>query len=256
MPLFWTAWIHPTASGLGAALAAVQPLHNWLTSPGSPMARRMRSNIGYELELTLPFIIAAWVLLAYCLYRFRRGRGHSAAKFSHNNKLEATWTVLPILALIAVMFPAYKLLHRIDYGPRPDLSINVVGHQFFWEFKYPGYGIDRANQALVVPANRNIALHITSVDVIHGFFVPDLGVQMDAVPGHITYAWFRAQPGTYRGQCSQLCGTLHSEMLIKIIVLPPEQFQDWLSRHAKATGSTRLRRPPRWHREFRAGRTA
>ncbi len=256
MPLFWPSLFHMAATVQAATLAAVQPLSNWLTSPGSPLAKQMRANIGYELELTMPFIVAAWVLLAYCLYRYRGGRGHRAAKFAHNNKLETTWTVLPVLALLAVMFPAYSLLHRVDYGPKPDLTVNVIGHQFFWEFKYPGYGIDRANQALVVPANRNIALDITSLDVIHGFFVPDLGVQMDAVPGHITYAWFRAKPGTYRGQCAQLCGTLHGEMLITIIALPPAQFQAWLGRHAKAAGSTRLRRPHPFRRESHYRRTA
>lgn len=230
---------------VAAHLAAATPLKTWLTAPGSPIARAIRANMGHMLELVMPFILAAWVLLAYALYRFRAARGHRPATFSHHNKLEIAWTALPILVLIAVMFPTYRLLHKIDYGPSPDLTVNVVGHQFFWEFKYPGYGIDRANQPLVVPANRNITLHITSVDVIHGFYVPDLGVQMDALPGHITYAWFRARPGVYHGQCSQLCGTLHGEMLIKVIALPPSRFQAWLSRHAKRMGSTRLRRPPR-----------
>ncbi len=243
MSLIWPAFSGLAEPFRAAAIAAAQPLSNWLTSPGSPLAHAIRANMGRMLILVMPFILAAWGLLAYALYRFRGSRGHRPATFEHHNKLEATWTALPILVLIAVMFPTYRLLHKIDYGPSPDLTINVVGHQFFWEFKYPGYGIDRANQPLVVPADRNITLHISSVDVIHGFFVPDLGVQMDAVPGHINYAWFRAKPGTYRGQCAQLCGTLHGEMLITVIALPPSQFQTWLSSHAKAAGGTQLRRP-------------
>ncbi len=233
---------HAAVSARLLALLQEHRVTTWLTDPSSPIALAIRSDIGHALLIIMPFILIAWGGLIYCIIKFRASRGHKPATFTHNNPLEFAWTALPLMAVILVMIPAYKLLHHMDYGPHPDLSITVVGHQFFWEFKYPGYGIDRANEALVVPANRNISLHITSVDVIHGFYVPSLGVQMDAVPGHINYAWFNAKPGTYRGQCAMLCGRLHSKMLITVIALPPAQFQTWLDNHAKSGGQAALRR--------------
>lgn len=230
-------------AALGLALFAALPA--WAQNPSAKVTNAFgnpSSNVAHWIHNTswtvfwiiIPFIALAEVLLVYVIFKFRRRPNdpRQPATFHDNPGLEITWTVLPILALVFVALIGYRALRKIDFGPAPNLNVVVVGHRFFWEYRYPKYGIDFSNKALVVPAHRNISLQITSVDVIHGFYVPAIGVQMDAVPGRISHAWFNAQPGTYQGQCAQLCGPLHGEMFLTVKVLPPAQFVQWLAKHA------------------------
>lgn len=181
----------------------------------------------------IPFILIAYGLLVYVIFKFRdKGDGRQPARFHENNPLEFTWTVVPAIIVVLVALHSYPVLHFMEFGGNnPALNVNVVGHQFFWEYKYPQYGIDISNDTLVVPANQVVDLDLTSVDVIHGFYVPGLGLQMDALPGRLTNLWFNAKPGYYKGQCTQLCGANHSQMLIEVQVLPSDQFQAWLQAH-------------------------
>ncbi len=185
--------------------------------------------------IIIPFIVIAEVLLVVVIFKFRRRPGDTRqpAKFYENAPLELTWTILPTIAVLICAFLAFPVLRFIDFSPAPNLSVMVVGHRFFWEYRYPKYGIDFSNQALVVPANRVVDLDVTSVDVIHGFYVPALGLQMDAVPGRVNHLWFKAKhPGVYQGQCAQLCGPLHGEMFITVKIVSPVEFVKWLDAHA------------------------
>jgi cytochrome c oxidase subunit 2 len=242
-------------AALGLALFAALPawaqnpsarVTNAFSNPASNVAHWIRNTSWAAFWIIIPFIALAEVLLVYVIFKFRRRPNdpRQPAKFHDNPGLEITWTVLPILALVFVALIGYRSLKKIDFGPAPNLNVVVIGHRFFWEYRYPKYGIDFSNQALVVPANRNVSLQITSVDVIHGFYVPGLGLQMDAVPGRISHVWFNARPGTYQGQCAQLCGPLHGEMFLTVKVLPPPQFVQWLAKHASSGGAAQAV-PPR-----------
>lgn len=234
---------------LGAAAAAraqapgSAPVTNAFGDPASSWAHILRHTALTGFWIMFPLIAIAEVLLVYVIFKFRRRPGRKPATFHENPGLEIFWTVVPLIAVLVVGILSHGPLHFYDATPAPDLNVMVVGHRFFWEYRYPDYGIDFANKDLVVPAGRNVDLQITSVDVIHGFYVPSLGIQMDAVPGRITHAWFNAQPGHYEGQCAQLCGPLHGEMWINVDVIPPAQFAAWLRANASQTPAAAPAKP-------------
>jgi cytochrome c oxidase subunit II len=202
---------------------------NWLQQPATPLAQDVRSDFMTTVVLTLPFLLLPQILLVYLIWKYRASRGHTAATFHENVKLEIAWTVVPALTLIMIAIPAYRTLRRMDVPPRSDLVVEVIGHQFFWEYRYPRFGVGIADEPLVVPADKVVTLNCTSVDVIHSFWVPAFGIKQDANPGRITHTWFKAGTGRYKGQCAELCGTLHAQMLIDVRVVPDDQFEQWIA---------------------------
>jgi cytochrome c oxidase subunit II len=214
---------------------ADQPITNWLQHPATPLAEKVRSDFWNNAILVLPFLLLPEILLVILIFRFRSSRGHSAATFHDNVRLEMVWTAIPVLTLILIAIPAYHTLVAMEVPPKSDLVVEVIGHQFFWEYRYPRYGLAFANEPLVVPADKVVTLNCTSVDVIHSWWVPAFGVKQDANPGRITNAWFKAKPGKYKGQCAELCGTLHGQMFIDVTALPQDQFDQWLQ---NKTGKT------------------
>lgn len=215
-----------------SAFAAGKPITNWLQHPATPIAAEVRDNFWLTLLLTSPFLILPQILLAYSIWKFGEKRGHKAATFHENLKLEVIWTVVPVITLILVAVPAYFTLRKMDVPPKSDLVVEVIGHQFFWEYRYPRYGIGFANEPLIVPANKVVTINTTSVDVIHSWWVPAFGIKQDANPGRITHTWFKADPGKYKGQCAELCGALHGQMFIDVTVLPDDEWTDWLREKA------------------------
>jgi cytochrome c oxidase subunit 2 len=168
---------------------------------------------------------------------------------SHNTVIEVLWTVVPILILVVMAIPSFRLVYYLDRTPDADLTIKVTAHQWYWEYSYPDKGnIDfssyivpddqlkpgqlrllTVDNDLVVPAGKNIRVLETSTDVIHSFFVPSLGVQRYAIPGRTIETWFRAdKPGIYLGECNQICGTNHSRMPIVVHAVTPQEFDTWL----------------------------
>jgi cytochrome c oxidase subunit 2 len=210
------------------------PITNWLQNPATPIAVAVRGDFWNNFLLTLPFLLIPQILLVLVIWKFRASRGHEAAKWHDNARLEFVWTALPVLTLILIAVPAYSVLRSMDVPPKSDLVIEVIGHQFFWEYRYPRYGIDMSNEPLVVPADKVVTINATSVDVIHSWWVPAFGVKQDANPGRISHSWFKAREGRYKGQCAELCGTHHGDMLIDVTVLPQEQFDAWAKAHVPA----------------------
>lgn len=209
---------------------ADSPITNWLQEPVTPLARDVRNTFWLALALIMPFLLTAEGLLLYAIFKFKARPGARAATFTENLRLEIAWTILPIITLIIIAVPAFGTLKKMTVPPKSDLVIEVIGHQFFWEYRYPRYDLVVVDQPLVVPANKVVTLNCTSVDVIHSWFVPAFGVKQDATPGRISHAWFKAEePGTYKGQCAELCGTLHAKMYIEVTVVPPEKFENWLA---------------------------
>jgi cytochrome c oxidase subunit 2 len=172
--------------------------------------------------------------------------------------------VLPVLVLVVIAIPSFKLIYYLDRTPNPDLTIKVTAHQWYWEYGYPDNGnfsvesryihdedlkpgqhrlLDVDNQ-LVVPAGKKIRILTNSTDVIHAFFVPGLGVQRYAIPGRTIETWVQAdQPGVYYGECNQICGEDHSRMPIAIRAVSDADFKSWAEQAKKAASASPSDRP-------------
>jgi cytochrome c oxidase subunit 2 len=190
------------------------------------------------------------VLMVLVIVRFRRSANATPSRTTHNTLLEVVWTLVPVLILVVIALPSIKLLSRQYSPPAADLTIKVVGNQWFWEYEYPDHGVqlisnilpdDQAaatnqprllgvDNRMVVPVNATVKLLVTSNDVIHSWGVPAFWVKMDAVPGRVNETWFRAeQPGIYYGVCYELCGSRHPYMPIAVEVVSPQQFAGWVA---------------------------
>ena len=188
-------------------------------------------------------------LLGFVMWRYRASRSPVASRVSHHTALEVAWTVLPVLILVVIAIPSFRLVYFEDRTSAADLTIKVTGHQWYWEYTYPDQGgIDFSSYAipedqlkegqlrnlevdnrLVVPAGKNVRILTTSGDVIHSFFIPSLGVQRYAIPGRTIETWVKVdQPGVYYGECNQICGTNHSVMPISVEAMTEQNFAAWV----------------------------
>lgn len=213
--------------------------------------------------LLLCAIISAFVLglLLYVIVRFRRGANPTPSRTSHNTAIEVIWTVVPVLILVAIAIPSIRLM-RAQYSPPPaDLTVKVIGNQWYWTYQYPdngGFEIisnilkepddpslqpgDRyrvaadgppllaVDERMVIPAGKVVKFIVTSNDVIHAFAIPAFWEKIDANPGLLNETWVKVdRPGVYFGQCSELCGARHGYMPIAVEVVPPAQFAAWVA---------------------------
>jgi len=208
--------------------------------------------------------IVVFGVMAYELVAFRRSKHPVPAKFKENSKIEIAWTIVPFLILVATALPAANTLVKAYNTSDQYMTVNITGTQWRWVYQYPDFGvgyissIDAASDAasvlgsgispksiphylrnvdheMVVPVGKKIRVLITSVDVMHGWAVPDLGVRKDANPGIINEAWFNADRiGTYRGNCSVLCGRGHGFMPVVVKVVSMADFKTWITAEAKA----------------------
>ncbi|HEY9898590.1 MAG TPA: cytochrome c oxidase subunit II [Pantanalinema sp.] len=179
--------------------------------------------------ITTVIFIGVWVAMAFVLVRFRAREGGKAQQIHGNTALEIVWTVIPAIILIAIAIPTYKTMKYVENAPKPDLTIQVVGHQWFWEYKYPDNKVAVSNADLVLPANKVVKVLVSSADVVHNWGVSALGFSMDAIPGHINEGWlYVKEPGEHEGFCRQLCGTLHAKMTTKVRALPDAEWQAWI----------------------------
>jgi cytochrome c oxidase subunit II len=214
------------------------------------------------LVLWIIIAITAFVLalIAWVIWRYRAEANPTPSTTSHHTTIEVLWTVVPVLILVVIAIPSFRLIYYQDRARDVDMTINVQGRQWYWHYEYPDHGnlaFDSrpiptedlkpgqlrnlsVDEPLVVPAGANIRVLTTGQDVIHSFFVPSLGVQKYTIPGRTLEIWFRADhPGTYYGQCNQICGTNHWFMPIEVRAVTPEQFQAWVEeakkKYARAT---------------------
>ncbi|MBV9783763.1 MAG: cytochrome c oxidase subunit II [Acidisphaera sp.] len=190
------------------------------------------------------------VLLAYVMFRYHHTRNPTPSRLSHHTWLEVTWTLAPVLILVAIAIPSFRLVYYEDRTATPDLTVKVTGHQWYWEYTYPdqnGLHFDsyivpenqlkpgqmrllEVDNQLVLPAGKRIRILETSADVIHSFFIPSLGVQRYAMPGRTIETWVEiTRPGVYYGECNQVCGTNHSQMPISVHAVTPDEFTAWLA---------------------------
>ncbi len=232
-----------------------------LQDPVTPIGREAHALVDGVLNPVM-FIVSIFVLalLAWTVVRFRARANPQPSKTSHNTVIEVVWTVVPVLILVWIAVPSFRLLANQYTPPKADITIKATGHQWYWEYEYPDQGaftfdsvmlteaeaakrgspnlLDVDNR-IVLPAGATVRVLTTAADVIHAWAMPAFWVQMDAVPGRVNETWFKVdRPGVYFGQCFQLCGTKHGFMPIAVEVVSKERFAEWIAAKQKENGIT------------------
>ncbi len=248
-----SSWKKSPARRIGFALAlwVGLGLAGCAGSPSPLVPASPNATIIYNLTVVV-FVIAAAVfvvveaLLFFSVIRFSRRQGPGEPQqIEGNTKFEIAWTAAPAIVLLIVFFVSLQALFPLSsvpatsktagtlasapsLAPGDSLHIRVVGHQWWWEIDYPDYKVVTANE-LHVPVGATITADLESVDVIHSFWVPQLGGKTDVIPGHINHTWFQPKEiGTFHGQCAEFCGIEHADMRFEVVVEPLDQFQAWL----------------------------
>jgi cytochrome c oxidase subunit 2 len=232
-------------------------------SGGSPNANQIDSLYKITLYVALVIFVAVAGALAYALVRFRARKGAVPAQIRGNTRLELSWTVAAAVIVLGLAVVTFAKLASIqnpaNSSPNGDLhagsggllfasaqrrlppngkslNITVIGRQYIWQFVYPGasepdgLGAPYSYEEMVVPTNTTVTLDIVSEDVVHSWWIPQLGGKFQAVPGYHDYSWFKiSRPGIYRGQCAALCGRAHARMIATVRAVSPERFDAWLA---------------------------
>lgn len=227
----WRRWLYPLAPALALLSAGCAAHPQSALSPAGPVAR-MELNLGV---LSLWIMIGVFVVVAgiatFVLVRFtdRGDRGGELPnQVEGSTRLELLWTIVPILLLLVLVIPTIRDTFTLAARQPGGLQVDVVGHQFWWEFDYPTLGIKTADE-MHIPTGRAVNLSITSADVIHSFWVPSLAGKQAAVPGHVNTMWLLAsKSGTYPGQCAEFCGLSHSDMHFAVVAQSPAEFAAWV----------------------------
>src|SRR6516162_2537980 len=232
-----------------AVAAEPKPWQLGFQPPATPVKDRL-SAFHDELLIIITLItIFVLGLLVYVMWRFNQQRNPVPTRTSHNTIIEMLWTVVPVLILVIIAIPSFKLMYFMDRVPNPDMTIKVTGHQWYWSYEYPDQGgltfdsnlIPEADlkpgqlrlldvdNPLVVPVDTTIRVLVTGTDVIHSWFVPSFGVQEYAIVGRLNESWMKVEhSGVYYGECNQICGVNHAFMPIKVEAVSKPDFQRWL----------------------------
>jgi cytochrome c oxidase subunit II len=240
---------------LPKATFAAQP-EPWglgLQSAASPIMEQMVDFHWLLLVIITLIVVFVTALLAWAVIRYNSKSNPEPAKFHHNTTIEVLWTVVPIIILIIIAIPSFRLLYAQHSYPESDLTIKATGYQWYWSYEYPEQGFSfgsfmvedadlkpdqprllAVDADVVVPVGSVVQVLVTAADVMHNWTVPAFGSKIDAVPGRVNRTWFKAtKTGTYYGQCSELCGTRHAYMPIAVRVVTQEKFDAWVE-EAKA----------------------
>ncbi|MBS7552428.1 cytochrome c oxidase subunit II [Ancylobacter dichloromethanicus] len=241
-------------AGNGAALAGTGQPSPWqinLQGAASPVMESMHSFHTFLLVIIVAVVLLVLVLLVVVMMRFNEKANPVPSRTTHHTLIEVAWTVVPVLILVAIAIPSFRLLfHQLDL-PQADMTVKVTGHQWYWSYEYPdngGFSFDSlmvatedlkpgqprllaVDNEVVVPVNKIVRIQVTAADVIHSFALPSFGVKIDALPGRLNESWFQAtKEGVYYGQCSELCGKDHAFMPIAIRVVSEEEFAGWVEK--------------------------
>ncbi|HSZ06127.1 MAG TPA: cytochrome c oxidase subunit II [Solirubrobacteraceae bacterium] len=244
------------------------------SSGASPNAQEIDSLYKIVLVIALIIFFAVEGALVYVLVKFRKRKGAVASQIHGNTRLEIGWTAAAAVILLGLAILTFSKLASIqdppNSGPNPAvlgeqnnllyasntrklppngkaLEITVIGRQFIWQFVYPGanekdgLGAPYSYEEMVVPTDTTVELDIESEDVVHSWWVPELGGKFQAVPGYHNYTWFKiSKPGVYRGQCALICGRGHARMIATVKAVPPAQFEAWLARQKQLISEANL----------------
>jgi len=249
------------AIALAASLPCNAAFAAWTLNMTTGVTELSRDIHGLHMMILWVCVAIAVVVfgaMIYSLVKFRHSQGAIAAQFDHSTKVEVIWTILPIAILVFMAVPAAETLVKIEDTRGAELSVKVTGYQWKWHYEYLDQGVNfystlarTSNEArqlksgidpntvdnyllevdhpLVVPVGKKVRILLTAADVIHAWWVPQFGMKKDAIPGYINQLWFKADvPGTYRGQCAELCGRDHAFMPVVVEVKSEEDFNTWL----------------------------
>ena len=235
----------------GSAWAAEpQPWQFGLQPPAGSIAEKATSLHNLLLVIITAISLFVLALLVYTCVRFRQSANLKPSKTTHNAVIEVLWTVVPVLILVVIAVPSFRLLYYMDKTQDTEMVIKITGNQWYWNYEYPdeeltfdSYMIDEAelkkgqkrllevDYPMVVPAGTRVKLLVTGNDVMHAFFVPSLAVQTYSIIGRVNEAWIDVPEGanTYYGQCNQICGVNHAYMPIVVKALEKKEYEAWLA---------------------------
>lgn len=234
-----------SAAGLGQP----EPWQMNLQLAATPVMDAVENFHTFLLWIITGISLFVLVLLVYTMVRFSAGAHSTPSRTTHNTTVEVLWTVVPILILIAIAIPSFRLLYLQRVYPEADMTIKVIGSQWFWSYEYPDHGdiafdsllkteaeledgdlrLLSVTNPMVVPIDSTVRIIVTGNDVIHGWTVHSFGEKIDAVPGRLNEGWFQpTREGVYYGNCVELCGIGHSDMPIEVHVVAQEDFDAWV----------------------------
>ena len=262
----WTSstWVRlgvvSAACGLaGSALAAgtgqPEPWQMAMQTAVTPIAAELQSFHTLLMWLISAITLFVAGLIGWCVYRFNEKANPIPSKTAHHTSIEIAWTIIPVLILVVIAIPSFRLLRGQLIIPPADMTIKATGHAWYWEYDYLARDKDgkdaikfdsnlveeadlkpgqprllTVDNEVVVPVNKVVRVQVTAADVLHSFAMPSFALKMDAVPGRLNETWFKAERiGTYHGQCSELCGQRHAFMPITIKVVSDEDYTAWLT---------------------------
>jgi cytochrome c oxidase subunit 2 len=255
-------------AGTGAALAQdgtqgqPSPWGLGLQQSFSPVKAQMTDFHNLLLVIIIGISLFVLALLVYVMFRFSAKKNPTPSKTTHNTLLEVAWTVVPVLILVVIAVPSFRLLYFMDRAEEPELTLQVNGYQWYWGYEYPDQQIPEyasymvpddqltedqvrllsVDNPVVLPVDTDIQVLVTAGDVLHSFAIPAFGMKTDAIPGRMNETWVRIEEeGTYYGQCSEICGTNHAFMPIEIRAVSREAFDDWV---VEQTAGLDLDEPP------------
>jgi cytochrome c oxidase subunit 2 len=251
-----------TLISMFAGPAMAQQPERWqlgLQEAHSPIMEQMTAF--HDLLLWIIFAISIFVLalLLYVIVRFREKKNPVPSKVTHNTSIEVLWTVVPVIILFVIGFYSLPLLYATDDTADADVTVKVIGRQWYWSYEYPDHGdftydafmvpeadlkpgqprLLATDEDLVLPVGKKVRVLVTSSDVLHAFAMPSLGSKVDAVPGRTNETWFQInEPGMYYGQCSELCGAGHAFMPLAIRAVPEAEFNAWVTKAQARFGAS------------------
>jgi cytochrome c oxidase subunit II len=235
-----------------------RPWQLGMQAPATPVQAQI--NDFHNLLLIIITLITVFVLglLLYVIVRFDARRHPVPTRTSHNAVIEILWTVVPVLILVIIAIPSFRLMYYMDRVADADMTINVTGNQWFWTYSYPDHGeltfnsniipeqelqpgqrrLLEVDNPLVLPVDTNIRVLVTGSDVMHSWFIPSFGVQQYAIAGRTNETWIRVErEGTYYGECNQICGVNHAFMPIQVVAVSRPQFETWLGEARQRFGA-------------------
>lgn len=249
------------ALGVGPAMAesGINPWQLGMQEAVTPVAKEIQAFHDLLLVIITVITVLVMLLLLYVMVRFREKANPTPSKTTHNTLVEILWTVVPVMILVVIAIPSFKLLYFMDRTEDYDMTLKVTGSQWYWDYEYPDYTAEgdpiafaamikqkeevgagedptlETDNRVVVPVDTTVRVLITSNDVIHAWAMPAFGIKTDAVPGRLNETWFRAeQEGVYYGMCSELCGQDHGFMPIAVEVVSKQAFKAWTGEQLSA----------------------
>ena len=249
-------------SGVALAEGPPAPWQMGLPESATPGKQQMTEFHNLLLWIITGITVFVLGLLVYVMVRFNAKRNPVPSKTTHNALIEVVWTVVPVLILLVIAIPSFRLLYYLDKSADPEMTVVVRGYSWHWGYELPDQQIPEflsyivqddeltedqvrllsTTDPLILPVDTDIQVLVTSGDVLHAFAMPNFGVKIDAVPGRMNETWFRIEKeGTFYGQCSELCGTGHGYMPIEVRAVSREAFDDWV---IEQTAGLDLETPP------------